>query len=87
MSHISGQTLCSVEQENTVQLSNDGVFGSLPHSGRVEICVCDPLYNSTCYWNTISAGSNSVPMSWKNCIVVCRQLGYTDAQSPILQNT
>ena len=72
---------------NTIQLNRSGVFSSSEGAGRVEICVCSGDTNSTCYWSTVSTGSTTVPMSWKNSIVVCRELGYLDVQSPILQNT
>ncbi len=81
---ITGQRSCNSAFSLQLVRLDESVEGS----GRVEICVCsDPVDNSTCYWNTVSTGSDSVPMGWKNSIVVCRQLGYTDVQSPILQNT
>ena len=82
-----GQTPCSTDPFRTaIRLNDGGVFKN--GSGRVEICECADFFDgSTCYWNTVTTGSNSVPMGWKNSIVGCRQLGYTDVQSPILQNT
>ena len=73
--------------DSALRLNSEGGFTT--GAGRVEICACYIVsVNSTsCTWNTVSTGSDSVPMGWKNSIVVCRQLGYTDVQSPILQNT
>ena len=80
----TGQTSCSVQ--DALQLNNDGVFIAGTGSGRVEICVCT-ANNSQCFWQTVSTGSLIEPISWKNSIVICRQLGYNHVQSPILQNT
>ena len=82
---ISGRTPCSALLKDTVQLNSTGVFASGQGSGRVEICQCET--DSSCYWETVSTGSLSTPFSWKNSIVVCRELEYFDVLSPILQNT
>ena len=83
----SGRTPCNVTLQNSIQLNTTGVFAiSSVGSGRVEICYCTPS-TTDCYWQTVSTGSNNDPFSWKNSIVVCRELGYFDVQSPILQNT
>ena len=84
MCDLAGQTCLT---DGALRLNNEGGFTS--GSCRVEICICDSVsVNSTnCSWNTVSTGSDSVPMGWKNSLVVCRQLGYADVQSPILQNT
>ena len=34
--------------------------------------------DTSCFWQTVSTGSQTVPFSWKNSIVVCRELGYFD---------
>ena len=81
----SGQIPCLLENSNRIQLNNTGIFSSVQGSGRVEICNC--VSNTSCFWQTVSTGSRTVPFSWKNSIVVCRELGYFDVQSPILQNT
>ena len=92
----TGQTPCSTH--NTIQLNNGGVFSSVTGVGRVidiwyniygrvEICACNSVNNnSSCFWQTVSTGSLTEPISWKNSIVICRQLGYSDVQSPILQD-
>ncbi len=59
---------------NAIQLNNGGVFSTVTGSGRVEICVC--TNSSLCYWQTISTGSLTEPISWKNSIVICRHLYY-----------
>ena len=84
---LSGQTPCTSVLNSTVKLNNQGVFMSSPEAGRVEICVCSTSSNSSCFWCTVSTGSPSQPLSWKNSIVVCRELGYLDVQSPIIPNT
>ena len=82
-----GQSPCESSQLNSLRLNNNGVFSSITSAGRVEICVCIDISNTICRWQTVSTGSTTEPISWKNSIVVCRDLGYQDVQSPILQST
>ncbi len=82
--NYTGNGPCNSTFHNTIQLNNGGVFVTGQSAGRVELCYCSGL---SCSWQTVSAGSLTVPFSWKNSIVVCRELEYFDVQSPILQNT
>ena len=84
MLYPSGQIPCSPEDANSIQLDSTGIFSSVQGSGRVEICVCST--DTSCFWQTVSTGSQTVPFSWKNFIVACRELGFYDVESPILQN-
>ena len=80
----TGQTPCSTQDD--IQLNTTGLFFSV--AGRVEICDCfNAIDSSTCFWATVSTGSATEPWSWKNAIVVCRELGYNNVMNPILQNT
>ena len=76
--------MCSTQDD--IQLNIAGFFSS--GAGRVEICRCSNNEdNSTCFWATVSTSSATQPWSWKNAIVVCRELGYNNVMNPILQNT
>ena len=73
--------------EGTLRLDSTTTFTSST-SGRLEICYCTDTDN--CTWSTISTASNTVPWSWKNIQVACRQLArdngdpFTGVGQPIL---
>ena len=58
--------------------------GSLTHTGQVQICQCEGDGAGECSWMRVAAiGSNRQFWSWKNSLVVCRQLGFLGVQNPV----
>ena len=84
-SFITGQSPCNTINE--LRLNSTSSFTSTNNAGRLEICYC-PSNGSNCTWATISAGNLTIPWSWKNVQVACRDLSInTGLGNPILQST